>query len=176
MTIRQGSLNLRANQYLQISGNTALMQPILRSFIDALVDANFTPAWFMRIKKIRISLSVTVILAVAVFVGLRYWPADKAPNIVLITIDTLRADHLDLYGYPRKTAPSLTELASRGVTFDHAVSQAPWTLPSIASLLTSLYPSQHGVTQFASTKLPDDVVTNLMPCSITKSMTLLPLT
>ena len=145
MTIRQGSLNLRANQYLQISGNTALMQPILRSFIDALVDANFTPAWFMRIKKIRISLSVTVILAVAVFVGLRYWLPDKAPNIVLITIDTQRWDYLSSYGYSDPgLSPVIDDLAARGTRFVQAVSTAGTTIPSHGSMLTGLYPRQHG--------------------------------
>lgn len=67
-----------------------------------------------------------------------------SPHIVLITIDTLRADHLGMYGYERKTAPALASLAREGVLFENAVSQAPWTLPSLASIHTSLYPSQHG--------------------------------
>lgn len=66
------------------------------------------------------------------------------PNIVLISIDTLRADHLDVYGYSRPTAPNLSRLAEEGVLFEHALSQAPWTLPAMASVLTGLYPSQHG--------------------------------
>ena len=56
----------------------------IRNFIHALLNAKFTPALYMKFKIIRISVSVMVILAVAAFVGLRYWPADKAPNIVLI--------------------------------------------------------------------------------------------
>ena len=70
-------------------------------------------------------------------------PAANAPNIVLITVDTLRADHLGSYGYHRPTSPQLDELAARGVRFDRAWSQAPWTLPSMATAHTSLYPSQH---------------------------------
>jgi arylsulfatase A-like enzyme len=70
-------------------------------------------------------------------------PAASAPNIVLITVDTFRADHLGSYGYHRKTSPRLDELAARGVRFDRAWSQAPWTLPSMATVHTSLYPSQH---------------------------------
>lgn len=65
------------------------------------------------------------------------------PNIVLISIDTLRADHLDLYGYFRRTAPHLSKLAETGIFFNRAVSQAPWTLPSMATIMTSLYPHQH---------------------------------
>jgi arylsulfatase A-like enzyme len=66
------------------------------------------------------------------------------PNIVLISIDALRADHLSTYGYPRKTTPFISQLASDGVLFERAISQAPWTLPSMATLHTSLYPTQHG--------------------------------
>jgi arylsulfatase len=66
------------------------------------------------------------------------------PNIILVTVDTLRADHLDVYGYERPTGPSIARLASRGVRFSRALSQAPWTLPSMASVHSSLYPIQHG--------------------------------
>ena len=79
-------------------------------------------------------------------------PRDQ-PNVLLITVDTLRADHLDAYGYPRATAPAITELARSGVRFAAAVSQAPWTMPSMASVHSSLYPSQHGAVE-AETALP----------------------
>ena len=71
-------------------------------------------------------------------------PARAKPNIVLVTVDTLRADHLEVYGYDRRTAPNLARLASTGIRFSHAMAQAPWTLPSMASLHSSLYPIQHG--------------------------------
>ncbi|MFQ5515806.1 MAG: sulfatase-like hydrolase/transferase [Myxococcota bacterium] len=67
------------------------------------------------------------------------------PNVLLVVIDTLRADHLSSYGYSRKTSPHIDELASESVVFTNAVSQAPWTAASIASLLTGLYPSVHGL-------------------------------
>jgi len=69
------------------------------------------------------------------------------PDLVLITIDTLRADRLELYGHGRETSPALTALGQAGMTFENAVSQAPWTLPAMASIHTGLYPSQHGVMQ-----------------------------
>ena len=84
--------------------------------------------------------------------------ACEQPNVVLVTVDTLRADHLDVHGYPRATAPALTEIARFGVRFDQAHSQAPWTLPSMASVHSSLYPSQHGAVQ-ALTALPDSANT-----------------
>ncbi len=65
-------------------------------------------------------------------------------NLLLISLDTLRADHLGCYGYPRPTSPFLDRLASQGVLFEQAYATSPWTLPSHASLFTGLYPSQHG--------------------------------
>jgi arylsulfatase A-like enzyme len=65
-------------------------------------------------------------------------------NVLLIGIDTLRADHLGCYGYERSTSPNIDQLAEEGIAFETAVSQCPWTLPSFASVLTSLYPTQHG--------------------------------
>jgi hypothetical protein len=66
------------------------------------------------------------------------------PNVILISVDTLRADHLKTYGNSRKTAPNITHLAETGVVFSHAYSQGPWTLPSMASLHTGPYPHEHG--------------------------------
>jgi arylsulfatase A-like enzyme len=66
-------------------------------------------------------------------------------NVLLITIDTLRADHLGCYGYPRNTSPSIDEFAEKSVLFTQCVSQASSTLPSHASIFTSLYPPTHGV-------------------------------
>jgi arylsulfatase A-like enzyme len=68
---------------------------------------------------------------------------EARPNVVLISIDTLRADHLESHGYVRKTAPTLTKLATLGIRFERAISQASWTLPSMASILSSEYPFQH---------------------------------
>ena len=65
--------------------------------------------------------------------------------VILISLDTLRADHLGAYGYPRPISPNLDALARRGVVFEDATATAPWTLPSHASMLTGLYPSHHGV-------------------------------
>ena len=72
--------------------------------------------------------------------------AKDAPfSVVLIAIDTLRADHLESYGYNRRTSPSIDALAQDGVLFKQAISQSAWTLPSFASVFTSKYPWQHGV-------------------------------
>lgn len=80
------------------------------------------------------------------------------PNAILILIDTLRADHLSSYGYERQTSPNIDRMAKEGVLFWNAVAPAPWTKPSTASLLTSLYPSVHGA-QYGQSILPDSVAT-----------------
>jgi arylsulfatase A-like enzyme len=64
------------------------------------------------------------------------------PNVVLITLDTVRAANLSLYGYSRQTTPRLEQLAKRGVVFERAFATAPWTLPSHASLFTGRWPHQ----------------------------------
>ena len=63
------------------------------------------------------------------------------PNVILIVVDTLRKDHLGVYGHTRPTSPNIDTLASSAVRYTRAFSQAPWTTPSVAALLTSLYPS-----------------------------------
>lgn len=69
----------------------------------------------------------------------------QRPNIILISLDTLRADHVSCYGHERLTTPNIDRLASEGTRYSHAYSTAVWTPPAHASMLTGLYPSQHGV-------------------------------
>jgi arylsulfatase A-like enzyme len=64
--------------------------------------------------------------------------------VILVSIDTLRPDHLGAYGYERGTSPILDELALEGLVFENAFSPSPWTLPAHASLFTGLYPEEHG--------------------------------
>ena len=70
--------------------------------------------------------------------------APPRPNVVLVSIDTLRADHLPFYGYPVDVAPFMSTLAADGIVFDDAIVPLPNTTPSHGSLLTSLAPPQHG--------------------------------
>ena len=72
-------------------------------------------------------------------------PAGPRPNVVLVVIDVLRADHMPFLDYSRNTAPFLGELAARGVVFRHTHSASSWTAPATASILTSLFPHQHRV-------------------------------
>lgn len=68
----------------------------------------------------------------------------KHPNVILIVLDTLRADHTSCYGYPLRTTPELERFSEQAVLFRRAMTPAPWTLPGHASLFTGLYPFEHG--------------------------------
>lgn len=72
-------------------------------------------------------------------------PAPPRPSIVLILVDTLRRDYLGFHGFQGPISPNLDWLARESVVFENAFTQAPWTKPSVASLLTSLHPDTHGL-------------------------------
>jgi arylsulfatase A-like enzyme len=93
----------------------------------------------------RRSLLPCVLVALALPAGCR--PDRRPPNVVLIAVDTLRADRVNVYGYQRRRlTPHIDALARDGIVFESHVAAAPWTTPSQMSLLTSLSPSAHGVT------------------------------
>ncbi len=73
----------------------------------------------------------------------RQYPPSDQLSVLLICVDTLRADHLGSYGYSRNTSPFLDELASQGTRFEHCFSTYPQTAASVASIFTSMYPSSH---------------------------------
>ncbi len=80
----------------------------------------------------------------------------ETPNVVFVTIDTLRADHLGCYGYERPTSPFLDALAAKGTIFEDAVAAAAWTKPATGTILTGLYPSRHGALYHGSSlQLPE---------------------
>lgn len=72
-------------------------------------------------------------------------PGEERPSVLLISVDTLRRDHVSAYGYPRRTTPFLDRIAREGALFQRALSTSNWTLPAHMSLLTGLSPSRHGV-------------------------------
>jgi arylsulfatase A-like enzyme len=78
--------------------------------------------------------------------------------VILFLADALRRDHLDAYGYERTTAPTLTRIAQEGVRFADNISQGAWTKVSVPSMLTSLYPTSHGITDLPD-RLPSSVTT-----------------
>jgi arylsulfatase A-like enzyme len=114
-------------------------------------------AWL--VSRVPRAAAVTV-LVLAVVVNVAGWIAARAPNpsvrtvvhdgkvrpnVVLLLIDTLRADHLGAYGYRQPTSRHIDALARDGVIFERAIAQATYTKPSVASLLTGTFVNQHGV-------------------------------
>ena len=104
---------------------------------------------------LRISLPIfaglVLILAAALWGGdrIREWrhgttplPPPGSPNVLLVVLDTVAAEHLSLYGYRRPTSPTLAELAERGIRFDRAQATSSWTLPSHASMFTGRWPHE----------------------------------
>jgi arylsulfatase A-like enzyme len=90
----------------------------------------------------RAAFTLAALIAISLVLGCG--ESKPRPNVILIGVDTLRRDHLGCYGYGRATSPNIDDLARRGSLFEHAVASSPWTLPSFATVFTSLYPSQHG--------------------------------
>jgi len=110
-------------------------------------------------RKVFLFVSVIVLMVISGIVWRRSLPTYHCPHgIILISLDTLRADHLGVYGYPRDTSPSLDAFANESVVFDRAVAQSPLTLPSHISIMTSLYPSSHGILS-NNNRLADEQVT-----------------
>jgi arylsulfatase A-like enzyme len=82
-------------------------------------------------------------------------PVPPPHHVLLVSIDTLRADHVGSYGYAKPTTPHLDALAAEAIVFENASTTAPWTLPAHASLLTGLYPSHHGAREERDSLSPD---------------------
>jgi arylsulfatase A-like enzyme len=85
--------------------------------------------------------------------------AQAPPNVLLITIDTVRADRIGAYGYAKAATPVLDRLARDGVRFADATTQAPLTAPAHAAILTGLYPARLGVRDNATTPVPEATTT-----------------
>jgi len=110
---------------------------------------------------IRPGLRAVWVAAALALAGACAAPPAQAPAVVLIVLDTTRADHLSCYGYERETTPQFDRLAAEGQRFEQAFAQAPWTLPAVASILTGQPPYVHGAGIAGDTLLPvrDDVAT-----------------
>ena len=80
------------------------------------------------------------------------------PNILLIVVESLRADHIGSLGYHQDTTPSIDRLASEGTLYTNTIAASSWTLPSCVSIMTSLYPGVHGVINTYK-QLPQDATT-----------------
>jgi arylsulfatase A-like enzyme/Flp pilus assembly protein TadD len=97
--------------------------------------------------------SILILTALTALHAAAQTPAKPALNVVLITIDTLRADHLGCYGYKQIKTPNIDGLAADGVRFESAFAVVPVTLPSHSSMLTGTYPMLSGMHDFSGNKL-----------------------
>lgn len=88
---------------------------------------------------------VVLVFAAAAFAGFRTGASRGGPNVLLLVIDTLRADHLACYGHPRATSRAIDRVAAEGALFVDAITPAPFTQPGVASILTGASPSTIGV-------------------------------
>ena len=115
-----------------------------------------TGALFAFSKKIVVPLAILALLIFAAVTGQKSLEERKAvarlpqappgaPNVVVVLVDTLRADHLSCYGYRQLATPNIDRNAEQGVLFENAFSTTSWTLPSHVSLLTGRYPFEHGI-------------------------------
>ncbi len=114
----------------------------------------------------RLARTVAAALLAAILLGLAGCPRARQnpttgkrpashPNVILIVIDTLRADHVGCYGRSPSPTPNLDALAQRGIRFAQLYSNSPWTIPSMGSLFTSLYPSECALGRVAGDSLED---------------------
>jgi arylsulfatase A-like enzyme len=141
--------------------------PWLLSFVGTCLLAGLLSVWTLKHSQrvariVRKTLPWIVVMVLASFLTIPFSHLDvkhramsiapsaarNLPNIVLIVVDALRADHLSCYHYGRLTSPNFDQLAARGVLFENAIATSSWTLPTHASMLTGLYPNQHRAQKF----------------------------
>lgn len=114
-------------------------------------------------KKASIILIIALLVIIGSFAGYKFFLTDPATGIpdtiILISMDTTRADHLSCYGYKHKTTPNIDKLAESSLFFEHAFTPVPMTLPAHCSMFTGLIPPTHGVHYNLKMALPDSQLT-----------------
>lgn len=112
------------------------------------------------VKGIAAGVGLAVLAGAAFVLVPRFLPEQRRPlNVVLVTADTLRADHLPAYGYDRVKTPNLDRMAASGAVFDQTSTVVPLTLPSHSSMFTGTFPMYHGVRDNGGYYLGQDQVT-----------------
>jgi arylsulfatase A-like enzyme len=127
---------------------TVYLGPLLLSLAAARLPS-------FSIKSVKVAGYLSLVLVAVIFFSLTILPEitrppynPDAPNILVISIDTLRKDHLSYYGYDKVETPNIDGFLKSGTSFDNAYCSSPWTLPSLASFLTGYQPGVCGVDQF----------------------------
>lgn len=136
--------------YPRLHRNAALLLAAgLAVFTARLISRH--PLAFLRMlrRSILFIMAFCLLMAVCVFAWIEFSqrhalsklppPPPRAPNVLLIVLDTVRAQSLSLYGHKRRTTPNLERLAGQSVVFQHAIATSPWTLPTHASIFTGRY-------------------------------------
>jgi arylsulfatase A-like enzyme/Tfp pilus assembly protein PilF len=108
--------------------------------------------------KVWTTAAIAVLICAASLIYLRQ-PRVVPRNVLLVTLDTTRADHLGCYGFERALTPVVDQLAREGVTFENAFSSMPLTLPAHASILTGRYPPENGVHENGNARLDESIPT-----------------
>lgn len=100
----------------------------------------------MKAQKIKTGLIIIIMLASGsgFIFGVKYY-SRRNPNIILITFDALRADHLGCYGYPKETSPFLDSFSRSSLTFTNCITQSASTVPAVSAIFTGHYPYLDGV-------------------------------
>jgi len=139
----QGILPNRVYEFKDITINW------ISSFFAAALLVGFTwerfaaPSTTKRLRRWAIGVICIMLFVHGAFFYHKYW---RPPlNVILLSVDTFRPDHLGCYGYHRDTSPFLDRVARQGMLFKNVISSAPWTSPGMISIFTGLYPSTHGV-------------------------------
>ena len=117
---------------------------LLRRNMDSLLIFSVDETGKESVKKETALIFIAVALLIGIVILLGFY-GSKSTNIVLIVIDTLRADRLSSYGFAKNTSPELDRFANNGVQFKRVIAQSSWTRPSIGSMLTSRYPRSLGI-------------------------------
>ncbi len=138
--------------------------PKISSLIFSRSKAGSDKSFLPGLRKLLILGLISLAILFGIFFGrekaLSSSSLQGVPNIVLLVIDDVRADHLHCYGYDKLISPHIDALSREGILFTNAYDAATWTLPSVVSLLTSLYPTEHGTNGYRS-KLSGKVPTLL---------------
>ncbi|MHC4962396.1 MAG: sulfatase-like hydrolase/transferase [Planctomycetota bacterium] len=114
----------------------------------------------MAIRKVTMGLMIiTGVISLAAVMAYRHFSRPSIRHVVLISMDTTRADYLSCYGYPHKTTPNIDAVAAEAVRFEHVISPVPLTLPSHSTMMTGTIPPRHGVHDNLNYTLGDSNVT-----------------
>ncbi len=128
----------------QVYGSAALSRYLRDSDIGRTPVAHGTIGCMFGGLFARVGIAALLFACALVLAAEKPEKPDERPNVLLITVDTLRADHLSSYGYPLKTSPAIDRLAEEGARFSSTYSAIPLTGPSHISLFTSRFPQEHG--------------------------------